>query len=1134
MAGLLLSVVVPFHNAEANLGECLDSVRRQTYRNLEVILVDDASTDHSLAIAEAYAARDPRLRLIRACEDHRSSRACEDPRNAGVVEASGDLLAFLDGDDVLPAYSYDLLVAALREGGGDLAAGNVDPHTLGGIRPPRPHREILRATNLRTHVSADHGLLRDRTVEGKVFRMPFWSEHGFAFPVGRAFEDELVAIAGHVLASSVAVVNRSVYYRREGMDRSRSRTRDDQSLLMDRFQTLRAVRQFLTDGGHVELRSTYDEVVLSDELRDYLALLPSAGPDYQRAFLNLTHEWLGRVDPGIVKRLAPRWRRKWTLVQQGRLAELIEEIRDESRPLEGAPDREAPARFALNTGVHMAAWRHDRLEISGHAFVDGAGARRPWTSARLIWLREASTRRVVIVPTRPLRYPAASTLAQDARHRYDWSGFTVSIDPEALRAGGNWREGEWTVAVGATGGTRLRRGGLRAVGAALRLRPHELAPGVRVTPILAEGVLRLRVDRPRAWATAVRLAGDSLELEGLVEGDVNNPSEITLCRVDGLASHSFPAVMSPAPDGRHSFVARVSCACLAAIDETPGHLSGLDADTFGVEIALADAGTMPVAAAAGLGQVRVRSGSDEVCTHVQENGYLSLRVRPLGPVVTRASWQADDTLLLAGDWPGPGMGELLLRVRGRRREVVVPMVGRDGGWQAIVRPSAVDTLAGPLPLVAGVWDLRFRRIVRRQVVVAGLPFADAAFDELPLAHDIGGRGFSLDPAGAELAALRVETDLAAGERSPFAQRALRERHHGPRTRGIWSQPPLRDVVLFDAFGGRRVADSPRAILGELRRQGSDLRALWTVRDRQVNPERAAPLPMYTEQWYAALASSRYVITNDRLPGWFWRRHGQVVVQTGRGWPIKRLDGGAAEDASAWSALVSPSRFATSLLRRAFAYDGEVLEIGRPANDIFHRPDGEMIRSLVRQRLGLAPGARVVLYAPTRRLADMRADGRGDAARLLDVRRLRDGLPPDHVLLLRRHPYLVDDISGAGNGVQDVSDYPDAAELLLATDILVTDYSSLVADFANTGRPILCYVPDLDQFREETGFSVDFEYEAPGPLIRRTDDLVEAVRDIAAVASSYQVRYQAFVERFCDLDDGKAGARLVDWLFAQDL
>jgi CDP-glycerol glycerophosphotransferase len=182
---------------------------------------------------------------------------------------------------------------------------------------------------------------------------------------------------------------------------------------------------------------------------------------------------------------------------------------------------------------------------------------------------------------------------------------------------------------------------------------------------------------------------------------------------------------------------------------------------------------------------------------------------------------------------------------------------------------------------------------------------------------------------------------------------------------------------------------------------------------------------------------------------------------------------------------------------------------------------------VRTRLGIPDGVRTVLYAPTYRDDVVDRRGRYRLEWRLDVERLRAALGPDTVLLARKHYHVVDELPADGF-VRDVSSFPDGTELLLAADVLVTDYSSLMVDFANTGRPIVLYAYDVDE--EARGFYVDLEREAPGPLVRSSDELAEALRDVDGAVAPFAERYRAFADRFCELDDGSAAARVVARVF----
>jgi len=282
------------------------------------------------------------------------------------------------------------------------------------------------------------------------------------------------------------------------------------------------------------------------------------------------------------------------------------------------------------------------------------------------------------------------------------------------------------------------------------------------------------------------------------------------------------------------------------------------------------------------------------------------------------------------------------------------------------------------------------------------------------------------------------------------------------------------------------------------------------------------------------------VANAAAPYWFVKKPGQTHLQTWHGTPLKRIgeDRGpgdfstwrhrrrVAAQAADWDALVSPSAYCSEIFRSAFRYDGPVLETGHPRNDVLVTDDGEL-RNRTRERLGLAEDDLAVLYAPTWR---EHVGVRTSKPLYLDVERLTDRLP-QAVALVRGHYNSTgeDDVFVDHRRIRDVTRYPDIADLYLAADALVTDYSSVMFDFALTDKPMVLLVPDLDQYRDvERGFYFDIEGAAPGPMVTTTDAVVDALvgRDDHVAARG------AFRARFCPLDDGRASARVVDWLLSR--
>ncbi|GMA85763.1 hypothetical protein GCM10025868_10130 [Angustibacter aerolatus] len=180
------------------------------------------------------------------------------------------------------------------------------------------------------------------------------------------------------------------------------------------------------------------------------------------------------------------------------------------------------------------------------------------------------------------------------------------------------------------------------------------------------------------------------------------------------------------------------------------------------------------------------------------------------------------------------------------------------------------------------------------------------------------------------------------------------------------------------------------------------------------------------------------------------------------------------------------------------------------------------------RLGVPDGVRAVLYAPTWR-DDVYFDASKPQVRLpLDTERFAEVLGEDWMLLPRLHSMVTDRMPPLhGHGVYDVSWYPEVADLYLAADVLVTDYSSCMFDFAVTGKPILYLAPDLDRFRDSVrGFYFDPLPGLPGPLLTETDQVLDALRDLDAVQERFAGRYAAFRDTFGSLEDGDSTDRVL--------
>ncbi|GAA3151702.1 hypothetical protein GCM10010466_48480 [Planomonospora alba] len=1143
----LLSVIVPAYKVEPYLRACLESLAAQTWRDLEVVVVDDGSPDAGAGIAEEYRERDPRFRLLR--QDNAGLGAA---RNAGLREASGEFVAFLDGDDLLPLHALETMAGSLLETGSDLVSGNV--RRFGGrrMRQSPMHRVVCARPVRRGHITSHDALLRDRLVTNKLWRRSFWDEHGLGFPEGVLYEDIAVALPAHFLAKAVDVLTEDVYLWREREGEQQSITQDRARVkgAEDRFTAVRAVRDFLLAGEFAEYVPAWDRTALDSDLALFLRALPQGDDAFRLRFMELAAAYLDDAGPAVLAALPAPRRVLWHLVRRGRLDDVLAGLAWERTAEPRAVRRGGRYHLRVPVGGLPAEVTRLRGELTLAQRVDGVR----WEDGRLVIEGRATVR--YLRPTqrvhqqifaslvcsgagRRVRVPVAAVQAapvdspRDSNRQRDWGGFRITVEPGRLSAGPE--ASAWHVELLVLHRGMVRRDRLRVGGPDdFRESAFEVPQGMRVIAGRAEddGFV-LRVEPERLRLTARGVDGGRLRLAGRAPA-LPAGSVLELVREPGGTVLTYPVRTEGG-----SFTAEVDLRDV--LPERPPRL-----DPAGPEALALDTGVRWRARVTGgaaeepwpvldaLGEHRhVREGR-EIVIGPSAAGDLVLRVQPPAAAVERAEWSAGARLLLAGGFADVGEApeRLVVRSADRCGEWSFPVRCDGTRFEAVVTPAAARSLAGTLPLPEGRYGLALRTAAR------DLPLET---DREVGGHAAGGREFSFETDGTGHAVLVVGGDLTEHERGAKNQRVLRTARYP-----AWRGEPLRQAVLFDAYGGRRFADDPKAVYEELLRRGSGLEFLWVVRDGQVElPPGVVPVRWGGADHYKALARCRYVVANVHLPPWFERRPGQTVLQTWHGAGMKRtgFDAGGAQAAvgrellagqvAQWDYLVSPGPWCTPLLRGAFRFSGTLLETGCPRNDVLVRPGRRELAERVRERLGLRRGRKVVLYLPARREDQPVGRGRYRLDLRLDLARMRERLGPDHVLLVRRHPDVTGRVPGAGDGfVTDVSAYPDVQELYLVADVLVTDYSSAVFDFAVTRRPILFHTYDLERYRDHLrGLYFDFA-DAPGPLLRGTDEVVAALRGIDAVAEEYAARYDAFVARHCGLADGRAAARVVEAVFGR--
>ncbi|MGW1723271.1 bifunctional glycosyltransferase/CDP-glycerol:glycerophosphate glycerophosphotransferase [Streptomyces sp. NPDC002306] len=357
------------------------------------------------------------------------------------------------------------------------------------------------------------------------------------------------------------------------------------------------------------------------------------------------------------------------------------------------------------------------------------------------------------------------------------------------------------------------------------------------------------------------------------------------------------------------------------------------------------------------------------------------------------------------------------------------------------------------------------------------------------------------------------------------------------------------LAVYSAFSHRGVLGDPAAVYRKARELAPQLRGVWVVRgeeeaaDAALLPEGVEYVFLDSPRYRALTARATYFVNNVNWPGTLAKRPGSVHIHTHQGTPLKYMGvdllgkPGARHGfdvpqmlrrADRWDHSLVANRHSELVWQRAYPCHFASARTGSPRNDVLVGA-GPAAAAAARARLGLPPEHTVVLYAPTRR--DYRRGGHVDR---VDLARFAADLGAGHTLVVRLHPSLA---TGPARGLGladlhrrgvlvDATDEPHVEDVMLASDVLVTDYSALMFDYANLDRPIVVHADDWDAYTASRGAYFDITADPPGHVSR-------SYRELSWLLASGSWRDEEstrlrtdFRARFCAYDDGRAAERVV--------
>ena len=1137
-----VSVIVPIYNVEEYLVECLDSLDAQKGISLEFILVDDGSTDSSGSIAQRYAETHDRFIYY-----YKDNGGLSDTRNYGIDRAHGEFIAFMDSDDIVAPGIYEKLFRMAKRDGSSIVTCNVTRFNSGKSWESGMHEHTFKGLPRKTNLAECPELVYDTTSPNKIIKREFFLNSGLRFPTGMLYEDIPVILPLYAKAPSVSILPITGYYWRVRDLGTKSITQQvaNRKNLDDRLAVMAIVDDYFIESNQPEnVIKAWQSKCLWIDFNIFINKLDEMSDDDAGVYIDALVDYYNqRIEPSALDGIPAMHRRKIGL--------LLEKDRDRLSRLcayqkEGyyqAPVQEREGRLYAQLPVDLfedeqadvtdefyphyvkrtisdSVARRGELVIKGAIFnqrVNMPFGSQTYTA----WIVNDSTGDVIPLSIEGKQLGWIDSFVGTTRYPMDGSvhkynpngfGFRICIDGKAFGLASKVPDGEWHIYVGYrnkyfSGECLLknpRRTARQTGGASLLVgKTHvtlkynlakEAVLEIRNVPATLESykptdvALEIMLDCPKGQAFLVPesvdiSAGADLSFSDaivplrhkLFHGqrwyadyrDMKRGVGYSLCfkekasdKISQVGDNACKLSVHAQDDTAIIYKSlKTSLSRFCVVDTAISYLVAAEYHDFRMSTVFMPIGLPQDAdiASASVCLLDKHTNSCDTVTGVDISSAseLSATLNFDDPKVTENLYEGSRELHIK--YQLQDGTEILTRLYGKE-EFKNRFRFEDLGIRVYRNPDS------------GVMVLDARRKW---------------------------------PEGQENAAIRTAIYAEAYER--YRNEPINER-----------------MIAFESMWGQKYSCNPRALYEYIDKYYPQYECVFLLNDERLPINGSGKrVRRHSDEYYHILATAKYLVNNVNFHAHYVKRPGQIEIQTMHGTPLKTLGLEVPDELSTDKAreaflaktarydyLVVQGAFMESKAYDIYAFDKTILKTGYPRTDAMLQTTEEE-RQAIKDRLGIPAGKKVLLYAPTWRV-------RNHFDMQLDLNDFKKRLGDEWVILVRLHYFSSAgySIPADGETIFDYNQYDVVEDLYLASDALMTDYSSVMFDYALLNKPMLFFTYDLENYRDRLrGMYVDIEREAPGPLLYSHEEVMEALGDIDNWNDKYKSKLDAFKEKF---------------------
>ena len=1143
-----VSVIVPVYNVEEYIIECLDSLENQTLQNIQVIIIDDGSTDKSSELAENYAKSHSKFEYYKI-----ENQGLGHARNYAMQFVKGKYFAFVDSDDIVAPDAYENMLDALKKQNAQFAICNVARFNSQSTKISALHEKVFNTLDKSANILSDHSLIYDTTSWNKLISKSFWDKHQFSFPEGILYEDIPVTIPMHCLAEKVAVVNKVGYFWRvrDGVSTSITQNTHNMQNLYDRIAVIKMVDEFFKKNiSTPELELAKQIKHLEIDLSIFINICNNVPKEQAYEIFDIIKDYINsNISADALKQISLISKQKYQFILENNLEGLINVLENQSADYVNAPIEEKDGKFyiecsdsvfpiqdrdvtnelrevAPKKNINDIVVNKTSFDVLAQLYIPRVNIADSSQQQIEAYLLNDKTGYITPLKTTPFEnhlltstkgFVYNSVTDKTTQYNYDGTGFNISLNLEEIEINDN-NAGTNHIVIKYK--NRVSSGKLYLSGATKGIRT-KISDN---TIIFNDKVLRLgmsmfdeiivELSKETNFVEKTTFKNNELQIHLnapakriFAEDDKGNVIDF---KTNGNITFSCP-VKEFVCDSNYKFFIIKQNNEKGFLTRKTKNVSIKDC-TDDVLILISNK-TLRL-------EATVLPSCSKITEITKDDAVINISTQTFGSKLHRTN------AVYANIVVDDEMSKTVVSLAKSKCEEV------NGQFVCNFKINFADeeitkNLFDSFRLVHIEYTLKNGNVVREPLCTPKYFKHSVSFETLAL---------ELYRVEGFLVRLRAKLLWKPEENTKQKRQALVAANYEE-----YRKLPINPKrIIFESMWGTKYSCSPQHLYEFIDKNYPEYECIWSFEDPRTpingNGKRVR---RGTLEYFYYLATAKYFVNNVNFEDAYEKREGQIEIQTMHGTPLKTMGFDVENDFvteaqkenyirrnSRWNYLVVQGNFMAEKAFTCFGCETPLLKTGYPRTDtLFENNTEEKIKAL-KEKLNLPLDKKIILYVPTWRVKnkfDMQ----------LDIEEMRMQLSDDYILLIRLHHFSASGykIPADDQFVFDFNHYHTVEDLYLLCDILITDYSSVMFDYGVLKKPMMFFTYDLREYADNLrGMYFDIEKEAPGPMVYTSDELIEAISNIDEEMEKCKDRIDIFNNKYINFEGPESCNKIFETVF----